>query len=360
MAVAMDGRKYVRLGLVLLLASWPAVLYAHGDEIAPGTSWWTLWQFSPEILIGLGLGAGIYLRGLARGARPPTLHIISYFGGLLALFAGLISPIEPLADHIFFVHQIEHMCLRTLGPMFIFAALPQAVLMRGLPRSWRQRLAGPVASNGPIRRLFGFLTTPIVATALFLFTSYFWMMPHWHDIAILNEPIHYMWHISLLVTGLIFFSVMFDRRRPPLGPSLGQRLGMFVAAALGNILLGAFLTFKPVAIYTAYLHMGHMWHVPMVIDESAGGALMWMPGTMMFALSAGIIIARWGKEEERSEALRIRDARPAPVRAAGANSRLAIGLASFSFAMLLIAFTAAFTVHRMDEYHVLGRAHVIP
>lgn len=359
-APAMTDRKICRWVGALLLIAWPAVLHAHGDEIAPGASWWTLWQWSPEILIGLGLALLVYLRGLIRGARPPALHILAYCGGLLALFAGLISPIEPLADHIFAVHQVEHMCLRTLGPMLIFASLPQAVLMRGLPRALRQRLAGPVASNGPVRRLFGFLTRPFIVTGLFLFVSYFWMVPHWHDLAILDEPIHYLWHISLLVTGLLFFSVMFDRRRPPLGASLGERLIMFVLAALGNILLGAFLTFKPMAIYTAYLHMGHLWHVPMVIDESTGGAIMWMPGTMMFALSAGIIIHRWAKEETRGDARRQREARPAPARAASANGRLALGLAGFSLMMLLIAFTAAETIHRMDEYRLPGAAHTIP
>ena len=68
------------------------------------------------------------------------------------------------------------------------------------------------------------LRWPPLATLLFLAASYFWMLPHYHDMAILDEPIHYMWHISLLVTGLIFFSVIFDRRAPPQGPGLGTRL----------------------------------------------------------------------------------------------------------------------------------------
>ena len=70
------------------------------------------------------------------------------------------------------------------------------------------------------------------------------MIPRWHDIAILNEPIHYTWHVTLLVSGLFFFSTIFDPRPAPAGARLGTRLIMFWCAAMGNILLGAFLTFK--------------------------------------------------------------------------------------------------------------------
>ena len=43
------------------------------------------------------------------------------------------------------------------------------------------------------------------------------MIPHWHDVAILDGPIHYTWHVSLLVTGLFFFFTIFDLGRPPSG-----------------------------------------------------------------------------------------------------------------------------------------------
>ena len=346
--------------LAAAFASLPTPALAHGDAIHPGTSWWSLWQWSPEILIALGLVLAVYWRGLRRGPRPPTAHVAAFLGGLVAFFAALISPIEPLADHIFAVHQVEHMLLRTLGPMLVFAALPQAVLLRGLPAGWRRRLAGSVGGNRVVRGVFGVLTLPAVATGLFLFASYFWMVPHWHDLAILDRPVHYLWHLSLLVTGVIFFSVIFDRRRPPAGPSLGARLAMFVVAALGNVVLGAFLTFKSVPLYDAYARIGHLWPVPMVLDEETGGAIMWMPGCMMFAAAAGIMLYRWGQDEARREAQRRRDGRPVAARAVRANGRLAFGLAGFALAMLLIAVTAAVTVHRMDEYHVLARAHVIP
>lgn len=345
---------------VVTLVSWSATAFAHGDEIEPGTSWWALWQWSPEILIALTLAATIYLRGALKGPGPPALHIVAFLGGLTALFGALVSPIEPLADHIFAVHQVEHMLLRTLGPMLIFLSMPQATFMRGLPIAVRQSIAGSIARNGPIRRLFAILTSPLVATILFLSATYFWMVPSWHDLAILDEPVHYLWHVSLLATGLLFFAAMLDPRRAPLGPSLGQRLAMFVMAALGNIVLGGFLTLKSVPLYHAYIQMGHLWSVPMLIDEQTGGIIMWIPGCMMFAIAAGVVLYRGGEQEDRDHALRVRDGRVMVAQARGANNRLALGLAGFACIMLTITFAVATAVHRMEETRAVQSVHSIP
>jgi hypothetical protein len=50
------------------------------------------------------------------------------------------------------------------------------------------------------------------ATLLFIGTTYFWMVPRYHDVAILDEPIHYLWHATLLLSGLVFFWRVLDPR----------------------------------------------------------------------------------------------------------------------------------------------------
>ena len=342
----MTKRVAARSGLAALCLALPGLAQAHGGEIHPGQS---LWHWSPEILIGLGLAGAVYARGALRGPRPPAGLAFAFYAGLLALFIALISPVERLADHIFAVHQVEHMLLRTIGPLLLFLSMPQAVLMRGLPQAVRKRLTGPVASTGAVRSFIGFLRKPLVATLLFLASSYVWMMPAWHDLAILDTPIHYLWHVSLLISGLIFFSVVFDPRSTGDAVSIGGRLGMVVAAALGNIVLGAFLTFKTVSIYSAYRIIGHGWNVPMVFDEQTGGAIMWIPGTMMFAMSALIMIHRWSRQEERSVDRRRRDNRPLrTASSAKANNALALGLAGFALVMLMAAVVIAIVIHHTE------------
>lgn len=333
---AMDRPVGLR-ALVLAALAVPSAALAHGDEIHEGEGFWSLWHWSPEIIMALLLAAFVYGRGVARGARVPIWRMIAFAGGLLALFLALISPIEPLADHIFAVHQVEHMLLRTMAPMLIFLSAPQGVLMRGLPRRLRRGLAGPVITSGFVRRPLGFLTHPAVATLLFVGVSWFWMYPPWHDLAIVNEPIHYGWHVSLLVTGLLFFSVLFDPRAAPAGPGLATRLVMFVVAALGNILLGAFLAFKSVPLYSAYAILGHFWHVSMLTDEQTGGIIMWIPGCMMFAICAILIVYRWGEDEGRVVARRARDGRDLRGVGRRGNAALALGLGAFAALMVMLA-----------------------
>jgi putative membrane protein len=329
----------------LLIA--PSAALAHSDEIHPGEPIMSMWQFEPEIVAGLLIAAALYVAGVRRGAATKWWRHSLFFAGLVALGAALLSPIEPLADHVFAIHQIEHMLLRTIGPMLILLSQPQAALMRGMPDWLRRRVFGPLVASRGVRGIFGFFSQPVIATLLFVGVSWFWMIPRWHDIAILDEPIHYSWHVSLLVTGLFFFSIIFDPRAAPAGPRLGTRLIMFWCAAMGNILLGAFLTFKSMPLYHAYDIMGRMFGLDAVTDEQIGGLTMWIPGCMMFAVSAILILHRWGLDEERSAERRRRmgtvEAHAAR-RAANlnrSNRAVAVGLGSFVIFVLFVALLSA-------------------
>lgn len=343
---------------LLLAAGSASPLLAHGgSHEAVGVSPWSMWQFSPEIIVALIVAALVHWRGNRQEFMQRKWRILAFNGGLLALFVALISPIERLADHIFAIHQIEHMLLRTVAPMLIFLSLPQAALVRGLPRGFSRM----IAKSGWISKAFSVLRHPAIATGLFLLAGYFWMIPAWHDLAILDEPVHYIWHVSLLVSGLIFFSVIFDRRMPPHGPGLGARLGMFVAAALGNIILGAFLTFKTVTLYSAYETIGHMWDVSLLTDEQTGGIIMWIPGAMMFAIAAAVTLHRFGSEEERIVGRRLRTGRELMVDKRSANQTLALGLVGFALLMLAVAFSVVAVIdHPQGDQRDFGMAGEIP
>lgn len=330
-----------------LLSITPSAAFAIGDEVHAGEPIVAMWQFEPEIVTGLLVAAALYLAGVRRGAREKWWRHLLFFAGLAALGAALLSPIEPLADHVFAIHQVEHMLLRTIGPMLILLSQPQAALMRGMPDWLRRGAVGPIVANPGVRRVFGFLSYPAVATIVFVGLSWFWMIPRWHDIAILDEPIHYTWHVTLLISGLFFFSTIFDPRPAPSGPRLGTRLVMFWCAAMGNILLGAFLTFKTVPIYHAYDVMGRMFGLDGATDEQIGGLTMWIPGCMMFAVSVILILHRWGVDEERANERRLRMGTAEAHAAAQAanlsrtNRALAVGLGSFVLLVLFVALTSA-------------------
>ncbi|MBI1181095.1 MAG: cytochrome c oxidase assembly protein [Alphaproteobacteria bacterium] len=346
----LPARRTARLVVAVFLALLPGVAWAHGDHEGPVG--WGSWNISPEITGGLLLMGLIYGAGLrkARGsgeARKVMLHV-AFYGGLVAFFIALQSPVEVLADHIFFMHQIEHMLLRTIGPMLVMLALPQAMLTRGLPRGIRRSVVSPVLDNGGVRGLFGFLTQPVVVTLLFVGVSLFWMIPSYHDRAILNEPVHYTWHLTLMITGLLFFWRLFDPREQPAGASLATRLVMFWTASMGNILLGVYLSLKSTAIYHAYGILGRPWAIDPVRDERFGGLTMWIPGCMMFGAAALLLVHRWQAREERNQTRRMRVGGDQPVMARDflaarrpQNRMLAFWLGGFVLLVLIIAVSVA-------------------
>ena len=351
------------VGAVLLVAVIDPLL--HLDHIVSGADPWLRWPVTPGMTIALVLAGWIYLRGQRDAGAVPLgrrerLRHLSYFGGLAILFIALQSPIEPISDHLFVVHQVEHMLLRTGAPMLLMLASPQAAFLRGLPAGLRRSLVAPMLRSKPLRAL-GILGHPAIATVLFVGTTYFWMIPRYHDIAILDEPIHYLWHTSLLLSGLIFFWRILDPRPYPLGASLGVRLFMFWIASIGNILLGSYLTFKHGVLYHAYDEMGRLWVASASADENYGGLLMWIPGSMMFAATAMLMIYRWGREEERLLARRgdeqkVISGREFTARKRGANRRTAIGLLCFSATVLMITFTTVLFYHypAIGEHFGLG------
>jgi len=336
--------------LVPVLAAVPSVLRA--DHILPRSPLWTDWPITPGITLSLLACALLYIigqrgDGAVLAGRPGVRHHLAFFGGLAAIFLALQSPIDPLADHLFVVHQVEHMLLRTGGPMLLMLAAPQAALMRGLPTWARRRALAPLLGY-PVVRGLRVLAQPAIATVLFVGTTYFWMIPRYHDLAIMNEPVHYLWHTTLLISGLIFFWRLLDQRPYPLSASLGVRLCMFWFASMGNIILGSYLSFKHGVLYHAYDAMGRYWLSPS-IDEQFGGLTMWIPGSMMFAATSMLMIYRWARQEERLAARRQDIETAAPTIAEfvasrqSANRKMAIGLLAFAASVLIISLSVALT-----------------
>jgi putative membrane protein len=348
-------------GLVAALATIAPLLRLA--QLASPAEVWFDWPLTPGITLDILIAAWLYLAGQrepAAGDRFAALRHLAFFGGLAALFLALESPIEPLSDHLFMAHQVEHMFLRTTAPVLLVLAAPQAALLRGMPDPLRRWVVAPMLGNRFVRAL-GILGHPAIATALFIGTTYFWMIPRFYDLALLNESVHiYLWHTTLLLSGLIFFWRLLDPRPPPHGAPLGVRLFMFWIASIGNILLGSYLTFKDQALYHAYDEAGRLFGFSAVTDEKFGGLVMWIPGSMMFCMTGILMIFRWAQQEERhwvrrgsigaevvTAAAFRRQRRPA-------NRKMAFGLVCFMATVLAITFGTMVIYHYQPGVAALG------
>ncbi|MFQ5784941.1 MAG: cytochrome c oxidase assembly protein [Alphaproteobacteria bacterium] len=296
----------VLAGLVLLLVR-VRTAYAHGI-LQADESPWTAWHLTPDITLGTVLIACLYAAGLwRRRYRTERMRIwrhVSFFAGLAAIFLALQSPIDPIAERVFLVHQVQHLLLRMIGPMLLFLAAPQGLLVAGMPDAAQRRVLTPIVRNAFIRGVFGLFAHPAVATILFISVLYFWQMPKYHNLALLNDYVHYLMHATMLLAGLVFFWRVFDSRSAPLGTRYGVRLMMLWVLILSNILIGSYLALKHNVLYPAYDELGRLWGITALSDEQIGAATIWIPSSMMGLVAVLVVIHMWGRHETMVESRR--------------------------------------------------------
>ena len=339
---------------------------AHGDEVLNPAALWSSWDFSPSIMITSLLAALVYWRGMAKrqhSAKAPKMwRHLAYFSGLLVVYLALQSPLDALADRLFWAHQVQHLCLRMLGPMLITVAAPEGVLIAGLPAMVKRAIVAPLVSNGAVRAVFWTLRRAPVAFAVFLASLYIWQIPAVHNAAISNDALHYTMHVTMLAAGLLFFWLMFDRRDPPEALSRPVRLLMLIGTAVSNSLIGSVTTLKTVALYTAYGTGTRLFGLPPLADESIGGYILWMPSSMMCLLAIFFVLYALGKQEERdyarsqvwtpsnSAALAFpQTAEELRIKTAAVNRATGLTLALVSAGMFILAFATVILLHVLSN-----------
>ncbi|WP_158085603.1 cytochrome c oxidase assembly protein [Henriciella aquimarina] len=296
------------------MASPALPAFAHGgEEIGHHTEWWAAWRFD-WLVSGPALAVlAIYINGMRRRAgsahAPHPARHISFIAGLGLVWLSLQSPVDPMAERLFSVHQIQHILIRMMGPMFIALAHPEGVLLAGSPRWLRRSVIRPVATSRVMRGLGGGVSRPWAAFLIFFLSLYFWQIPAVHDASILNDPLHETMHVTMLLAGLIFFFTLFRRQDPPLGASRPVRILMILGAIVSNIILGAVTTLKDQVLYPAYDIEGRLFGISAMMDESAGGFIIWMPSSMMCLIALLFVLHGWGEQENRNMAKRYREPR---------------------------------------------------
>lgn len=327
--------RIYRCVVLLLLLLTTRAAWSHGGAVLENAQPWASWPFVPELLIGVAMAAMFYIRGWKqrrdRAAAISAWRHASFFAGLAALLIALQSPLDVLAEHSFTMHQFQHMFLRAIGPMLLMLAAPQVLLIAGMPDWLRARVLAPLLTSRVAGALFGFFAHPFVATFFLLAVPVFWHIPEYHNLSVMNVPVHYVMHITMLLSGLFFCWRVLDPRPAPQGASYATRIVMCWAAIAGNIPLGAYLTVKSVVLYTAYDTKGRLWDLSALADEQMGGMVIWSPGSMMFAVLLLVVIRLWGRRERKMDRGAARDT-VVPTRSelAAANRNLGLRLAAIA------------------------------
>jgi len=256
----------------------------------------TIWDWEPTVLIG----CADLLIAYWLCARPLTGRAWLFGGGVLVLALALLSPLDTLGDtYLFCAHMVQHLLLILVVPPMLLLGVP--------PQTWTRLLRWAPAS-----RLERRLARPPQSWVLGIGTLWLWHAPVLYDLAVANEGIHVVQHLSFLVTATIFWWPVLTplaRRRLALPPTFAY----LIAAAFASGILGVIITFAAPGLYPAYRHpidslgilplIRGQWGVSYALDQQLGGLVMWATGGPIYLLACLWALAHWFQESGETDRL---------------------------------------------------------
>jgi putative membrane protein len=280
---------------VWLAAPVPAAAHP-GLELWPGEVW-RAWTLDPWVLLGVGIPAWLYGRGVGRlwsragvGRGIGVWQFRAYCAGLLVLLLALLSPLHALGGALFSAHMVQHEVLILVAAPLLALGAPTVAFAWALPREATVRL-GRLVRAEPIRSAWSAVSHPLGAWWIHAVALWVWHVPSLYQATLASELVHTAQHVSFFGTALLFWWVLFRMRRGPLGYGAGV-LFVFTTGLYSNA-LGALLTFSSTPWYPVYGETVGRWGLSALEDQQLGGLFMWIPAGLVYLVVALVLVARW-------------------------------------------------------------------
>lgn len=254
----------------------PAITPYCGAPPSPGNLW-SRWNLDPTLIAGLAVLACIYGFGAMRLNRRERLlgrgEQAAFWAGWVMTVAALISPLCPLSVALFAARIGQHMMLELIAAPLVAAGNPVAVFAAALGRTDARR--------PPAREM------PLAATAVFAALLWFWHAPAAYAATFSSTSVYWAMHLSLFGASLWLWTTLLDRasRHP---------VAVVFASVISSVqmgFLGALITFAPRPLYAPHALTTWVWGFSPLQDQQLGGAIMWVPGCVVFLAVA--MIALW-------------------------------------------------------------------
>jgi cytochrome c oxidase assembly factor CtaG len=271
---------------------------AHAlPDIASDPTALAAWNADPWVAIPLAAATGLYLRGwwhlsMRAPHRFGGARLAAFLAGVGTIALALESPLHLLGSSLLMAHMVQHLLLLMVGPPLIWLGAPFLPMVRGLPRPLAIAWIAPFLRWRAFRALARGLARPAVVWLAFAGGTVAWHLPAVYQLALASEAWHHTQHACFLATGLLFWWVVMSpwpaRAR---GPGWAMVLALLLAD-VQNTVLSAWLTFSDRVLYPAYEAAASPWGIPALVDQSAAGVIMWVPGSIAFLIPAVWIVLR--------------------------------------------------------------------
>jgi putative membrane protein len=268
-------------------------------EMSPNLSW----TFSPGVVIGAVLVAGVYVRrwwivrtssSPRRTTEAPVWRLCCFIGAVVTALLALVSPVDALADQLFFAHMIQHMLLLDAVPILAIVGLTK-VILRPVTRAVHdlERRAGPLAH-------------PAFAVLLYVSVIWAWHIPAAYDLALTHPLVHVLEHITFVIAGSLYWwhllsPIRARMRLNGMGPIVYMGATKLLVGALG---MG--LAFAPVALYSYYVHHARVSGISAIDDQSIAGLIMAVEQSVVMGVAIVVLFVRALTESERAQQRRER------------------------------------------------------
>jgi cytochrome c oxidase assembly factor CtaG len=282
------------------------------------------WAFEPVPLFGLLLSAVLYSRGWLKLSRLvpkrfPAWRLYSFLGGLVAVFVALASPLDAFASWLLSVHMVQHLLLTMVAPPLLLMGSPFLPMLSGLPRALARDGMAPFLNDSGLKKVGAFLVHPLFAGPLFMLSNLIWHVPAAYEMALGSRGWHQVEHLCFLATAVLFWwPVIQPWPSRPVWPRWAM-IPYLLLADLQNTALSGFFTFYGRVLYPTYAAAPRISGLSAIDDQTAAGAIMWVPGSVAFLVPAGMIaiqalsgakLVRRKKEERRPQTRREKADRP--------------------------------------------------
>jgi cytochrome c oxidase assembly factor CtaG len=248
------------------------------------------WDSGIALALLLAVG-GLYAAGLGRlwrraglGRGVPWWRALCFACGLALVIAAYASPLHELGDRLFVAHMAEHELLLVVAAPLLALARPFGALAWGLPAGWR-RPAGAIAGW----RGVAIFARPGTATLLHGAAVWAWHAPVAYEAALTSPGLHWLQHVSLLGSALLFWHAVLRSRAGRQGAAV---FCLFVTA-IHTGCLGILLTAARAPIYANQSAAAHHWDLTPLEDQQLAGIVMWVPGGLIYAAAALALVALW-------------------------------------------------------------------
>jgi cytochrome c oxidase assembly factor CtaG len=271
-------------------AAQPAL--AHVSSVPHAEPGWTL---TPTVLVPLALSLLLYTIGGARllirsrlGRATLRRRMLLFAGGWLTLAAAAISPLHEAGGNSFTLHMLEHELLMLVSAPLLVLSRPLETMLWAWPPGARRTIGG-FTHGSIVRAPWQFFSGAVTATVLQAAVLWLWHAPTLFELALAHESWHIAQHLSFLISALLFWTAMFHSRHAPGGR--GSAVLCLFATSVVSGALGALMAFSQSPWYSRYAELGLApFGLTPVEDQQLAGLLMWIPGGLVHAIAALILL----------------------------------------------------------------------